>query len=183
MLREKSIKALKVNQEISADKILLIDDEGQNQGIVSRDQALYLAYEKGLDLALINEKITPPIGKLLDYGKYLYNQEKQLSKQKARTHTSEIKEVRMGLKIGQHDLQVKIDRIKSFFDRGDKVKVVVILRGREMAFRHKVPELLERVRKEVNGTFEKQAEKMGNRFSVTMMKNNSKENNNETKNS
>lgn len=126
-------------------------------------------------MALINERINPPIGKLLDYGKYLYNQEKQLSKQKAKTHAQEIKEIRLGVKISEHDLQVKVNQTKKFFERGDKVKLTVILRGREMAFRFKVPELLERVRKEVNGTFEKQIEKMGNRFSVTMMKNNEKE--------
>ena len=100
----------------------------------------------------------------------MYNQEKQLSKQKARTHNQETKEIRLGAKISEHDLLVKVNRAKKFFEQGDKVKVTVILRGREMAFKFKVPELLEKVRKEVNGTFEKSIEKMGNRFSVILVK-------------
>lgn len=173
------IKALKINQEIKSDTVMLIDDEGVQQGTVSLDQALYLAYEKGLDLALINENSNPPICKILDYGKFLYNQEKQVSKQKARTHNQEIKEIRLGIKIGEHDLQVKINQAKKFLERGDKVKISTQLKGREMMFRNRVPELFEKVRKETGSTFEKPLEKMYNRFFATIVKGKSSE----TKNS
>ena len=166
-----SIKQLKTNEGITADQILLIDEEGKPQGSVSRDQALYLAYEKGYDLVLINENQTPPIAKLMDYGKYLYSQQKQLSKQKAHAHNQELKEVRMSIKIGIHDLEVKINKIKKFLARGDKVKVTIQLKGREMMFRGKVPAFLEKIKTETNAVPEKSLERLGNRFSVILVKN------------
>ena len=123
-----------------------------------------------MDLALINENSNPPICKLLDYGKFLYNQEKQVSKQKARAHNQEIKEIRLGIKIGEHDLQVKINQAKKFLDRGDKVKISTQLRGREMMFRNRVPELFEKVRQKTGSTFEKPLEKMYNRFFATIVR-------------
>lgn len=139
-------------------------------GEVSYDQARYLAFEKELDLVLINEGNRPPIAKLMDYGKYLYSQEKQISKQKASAHGGELKEVRFGIKIGEHDLQVKIEKIKKFLEHGDKVKITVILRGREMMFRDKVNGLMSKIKNETNATFEKNTEKMGNRFFATLTK-------------
>lgn len=164
------IKALKVNEEIAQDEMLLIDEEGRSQGKVSRDQALYLAFENELDLVLINENAHPPIARLMDYGKYIYTQTKQESKQKAKTHGSELKEVRFGLKIDEHDLDVKINKIKKFFDQGDRVKVCIQLRGREMMFRDRVSALMERVRLATGGTLEKPIDKMGTRFFATLVK-------------
>lgn len=166
-----SIKQLKTNEEITADQILLIDEEGKPQGVVSRDQALYLAYEKGYDLVLINENQTPPIAKLMDYGKYLYSMQKQLAKQKAHAHNQELKEVRISIKIGIHDLEVKTNQMKKFLERGDKVKVTVQLKGREMMFRNKVPTFLEKIKADTNATLEKPLERLGNRFSVILVKN------------
>lgn len=140
------------------------------QGEVSLDQARLLAYEKGLDLVLINEGNRPPIGKLMDYGKYIYNQTKQVSKQKAKAHGSELKEFRFGIKIGEHDLQVKIDKIKKFLEHGDKVKVTVILKGREMMFRDRVNVLMDKIKTQTNANFEKNIDKMGNRFFATLTK-------------
>lgn len=174
------IKQPKINQEINADKVLLIDEEGVQQGVVSRDQALYLSFEKGLDLVLLNEKQDPPIARIMDYGKYLYSQQKQTNKQKAKSKNSQLKEVRMGIKIGEHDLNVKVEKIKNFLSDGDKVKVTVQLRGREMMFREKVSGLLEKIRLESNAIFEKPLEALGNRFSVVLAKN---KENNEVKNS
>jgi translation initiation factor IF-3 len=177
-----NIKQLKINQQIHHNRFLLIDDENKSLGEVSFDQAMYLAYEKGLDLVMINENATPPVCKLLDYGKYLYNQEKQLAKQKAHAHTQELKEIRLSVKIDEHDLQVKINRIKEFLTRGDKVKIALQLKGREMLFANRVNDLLERVRKESNATFEKPVERMGNKFFVTFVKSKvDKEESNENK--
>lgn len=135
---------------------------------MSLDQARYLAYEKGLDLALINENGNPPVAKLMDYGKYIYNQTKMLNKQKAKAHGSELKEVRFGIKIDSHDLEVKINKIKQFMDRGDKVKVTIQLRGREMMFRDRMVSLMEKIKSETGGQFDKPVEKMGNRFFATL---------------
>jgi translation initiation factor IF-3 len=169
-IRRLEIKELKVNQDITAEKMNLIDEQGQMQGLVSRDQALYLAYEKETDLVLINESINPPIAKLMDYGKYIYNQTKQISKQRAKAHDVELKEVRLGIKISEHDLQVKIAQTKKFLEKGDKVKVTVQLKGREMMFRDKVEPLISRFKNEANADYEKSFEKMGNRFFVTLTK-------------
>lgn len=162
---------MKINQEITADKILLIDESGVSQGVVSFDQAMFLAYEKGLDLAMVNEKINPPICKLMDYGKYLYSIEKQNAKQKAKTHSSELKEIRLGIKIGEHDLSTKTEQIKKFLDHGDKVKITIQLRGREMMFRDRAGELIEKIKNEAGANFEKPIEKMGNKFFATLVKN------------
>jgi len=131
---------------------------------------MLLAYEKGYDLVLINERASPPICKLMDYGKYLYAQEKQVAKQKAKAHGSELKEVRLSIKIDKHDLDFKTNQIKKFLDRGDKVKISIQLKGREMMFRDKVPALFEKVRQETGSTFEKPLEKMYNRFFATIVK-------------
>jgi len=169
-LQEKVIKDLKTNEEINADELYLIDEDGKPLGKVSRDQALYLAFEKGYDLVLINDSQTPPIGKLMDYGKYLYSKQKQVSKQKAKAHASELKEIRFGLKIDSHDLDVKIAKAKKFLERGDKVKVTIQLRGREMMFQDRVKDLIGKVCTETGATLEKSVERMGNRFSAIMTK-------------
>ncbi|HBO60307.1 TPA: translation initiation factor IF-3 [Candidatus Berkelbacteria bacterium] len=164
------MKDLKINEEIKTDPIVLIDEDGGSHGQVSLDQARYLAYEKGLDLALINDKVSPPVVKMMDYGKYIYNQTKMQNKQKAKAHGSELKEVRFGIKIDTHDLEVKINKIKQFLDKGDKVKVTIQLRGREMMFRDRMADLMEKIKTETGGVFDKPVEKMGNRFFATMSK-------------
>ncbi len=146
------------------------------QGLVSRDQALYLADQKDYDLVLINEKISPPIAKLMDYGKYLYGQEKQVAKQRAKARDVEIKEIRLGIKISEHDLGIKINRAKKFLWQGHKVKISIQLKGREMMFRNKIDPLINRFKEEVGGSFEKPIERMGTRFftTITRAKNESK---------
>lgn len=119
---------------------------------------------------MINENQNPPIARLMDYGKFLYTQQKQASKQKAQSHGPELKEVRLSVKIDTHDLEVKTNLIKKFIDRGDKVKLSIQLKGREMMFQNKVSGLLERVRADSGANFEKPLDRMGNRFSVILVK-------------
>lgn len=176
---------MKINEGINADHVMLIDENGVSLGKVSRDQALYLAFEKGYDLVLINEYLNPPLAKLMDYGKYLYSKQKQVSKQRAQSHGAQLKEIRMGIKIDEHDLEVKTNQAKKFLSRGDKVKVTVQLRGREMAFANRVPSLIDRIIKLTNGKLEKPLDKMGNRFSIIITKATDsikKKENNETEN-
>lgn len=105
----------------------------------------------------------------MDHGKYLYNLQKQVAKQKAHSHEVEIKEVRLGIKIGDHDLEVKEARIKKFFFAGDKVKVTIQLRGREMIFQDRVRALMERIKLDTDATSEGDMGRMGNRFSAVLI--------------
>ncbi len=129
-----------------------------------------MAYQAETDLVIINENQNPPVAKLMDYGKHLYTLQKQIAKQKAHAHEVEIKEVRLGVKIGDHDLLVKENRIKKFFAAGDKVKVTIQLRGREMIFQDRVRALMDRIKLETGGVAETNVERMGNRFSAVLIK-------------
>lgn len=162
---------------------MLIDQNGQLQGVVSLDQALYLAYEAGLDLVQVsaNPSDKAPIVKIMDYGKYRYSQGKQESKQKVKSRGPAVKEIRISLKIDTHDLEFKAKQAEKFLEGGDKVKVTLKLMGREMMFRDRVKEFLENFKLKTKGEFEGPIERMGNRFSVIIQK--KKEEKNEAKNS
>ncbi len=177
-MRKGSIKELKINQEISSPELRLIDENGKQLGVVSRDQAMYLAYEAELDLAEVNSNSNPPVAKIMDYGKYRYAQEKLESKQKSRSRGPETKEIRLSFKINQHDLDFKKKQAIKFLSDGDKVKISLRLIGREMAFKEKVRDILENFKNDINGEFVAPVEKLGNNFSATIT---SKKN--ETKNS
>ncbi len=149
---------------------MLIDEEGQSQGITSLDQALLLAYEAGLDLVEVNANARPPVAKIMDYGKYRYSQEKQESKQKSKSKGPEMKEVRLSLKISAHDLEFKTRQTQKFLDEGNKVKVAVKLIGREMMFRQKAFEMIEDFRKNTNTEFESPVERLGNQFAAVLIR-------------
>lgn len=136
---------------------------------MSLDQALYLAYEAELDLVQVSNS-SPPVVKMMDYGKYRYSQEKQESRQKVKSKGPEVKEIRISLKISAHDLDFKSKQARKFLENGDKVKIALKLIGREMVFRDKVRETLENFRNLSGGEFEGPVEKMGNRFSVVLRK-------------
>jgi len=110
----------------------LVDADGSQRGVVSLNEALDAASEAGLDLAEIAPNAEPPVVKILDWGKYRYEQIKQLAKSRKTQKQVEVKQVRLGLKIGEHDLQVKLTRVRKFLDQGDKVKISLLFRGREI---------------------------------------------------
>ncbi len=110
----------------------LVDADGSQRGVVSLREALDIASEAGLDLAEIAPNAQPPVVKVLDWGKYRYEQTKQLAKSRKSQKQVEVKQVRLGLKIGEHDLQVKLSRVRKFLDAGDKVKISLLFRGREI---------------------------------------------------
>lgn len=118
----------------------LIDEQGKSLGTVSTDQALRLAQERGFDLVEVAPHARPPVCKILDYGAYLYRQEKQERKSKAGAKRIEIKGVRLSFKIGDHDLDVRRQTAKRFLEEGHKVKIEMILRGRELAFQERARE-------------------------------------------
>jgi translation initiation factor IF-3 len=148
---------------------LLIDAEGKKQGAVSIDQALYLAYEAELDLVLVNSSSKPPVAKIIDYGKYRYAQEKLESKQKSKSKGPQLKEIRLSLKIDEHDLDVKTKQAIRFIAEGDKIKLGIKLIGREMMFQNKIRALVEDFCQRANAQVESPIERMGNRFSVIIV--------------
>ena len=121
-----------MNERIRAKEVRLIDDKGENHGVVLTSKALQMAYDADLDLVLINPNQEPPVAKILDYGKYKYELEKRAKEAKKKQHTVDIKEIKIRYKIDTHDYQVRIKSIEKFIAQGNKVKIVVMLRGREM---------------------------------------------------
>lgn len=121
-----------MNERIRAKEVRLIDQNGDNQGIVPTVKALQMAYDEDLDLVLINPNQDPPVAKILNYGKYKYELEKRAKEAKKKQHTVDVKEIKIRYKIDTHDYQVRIKSIEKFISQGNKVKIVVMLRGREM---------------------------------------------------
>ncbi len=111
----------------------VIDQDGRQLGIISREEALRLADEQELDLVEVSPDASPPVAKIVDWGKYNYQRTKQLQKNRRNTKTLEIKQMRFGLKISEHDLGVKLRKVTEFLETGHKVKITVFYRGRELA--------------------------------------------------
>ena len=126
-------RRLRINDMIRVPEVRLISADGRQAGVVSTDQAMELARENGLDLVEVSPMARPPVCKILDYGKYKFEQEKRIRESKKRQRLTKLKEIRMQPKIDSHDLDFKSRHIKSFLDQGNKVKVTVRFRGRELA--------------------------------------------------
>jgi len=121
-----------MNDKIRSKEVRLIDEKGENHGVVPTSKALQMAYDADLDLILISPNQEPPVAKILDYGKYKYEMAKKAKEAKKKQKVVEVKEVKVRYKIDTHDYQVRIKSIEKFIAQGNKVKVVVMLRGREM---------------------------------------------------
>jgi translation initiation factor IF-3 len=143
-----------MNEEIRAREVHLIDKDGGNRGNVLIADAIVLAQEAGLDLVEISPNATPPICKLLDYGKYKYQEQKKQAEARKKQKVVEIKELKFRPMIDDHDYEVKMRSMKRFFEEGDKVKVTLRFRGREMAHQELGYKLLDRVKAD-SATFAK----------------------------
>ncbi|MDP2620969.1 MAG: translation initiation factor IF-3 [Hyphomicrobiales bacterium] len=139
----------RVNELITAEKVQLIDENGENRGAVDLQDALDRAGEAGLDLVEISPNAEPPVCKILDYGKYKFQAQKKAAEARKKQKTVEIKEIKMRPNIDTHDYDVKMRSMKRFFEEGDKVKVTLRFRGREMAHQELGLALLHRVREQV----------------------------------
>jgi len=135
---------LLLNEEIRDKEIRVVGADGSQLGIMSPRDALKMAYEQDLDLVKIAPQATPPVCRIMDYGKYRYEQAKREKEAKKNQKTVEIKEVRMSLNIDTHDFDTKVNQAKKFLSGGDKVKVSVRYRGRELAHPEMGRSLLER---------------------------------------
>ena len=139
-----------MNREITAPTVRLIGLDGSQVGVVSLEAALEQAEAAGYDLAEIAPQAKPPVVKILDWGKYRYEQTKQQQKSRKHQKTVEVKQVRLGLKIGEHDLNVKLNRARKFLNEGNKVKISLLFRGREITHPDLGKALLDRVAEQLS---------------------------------
>jgi len=134
-----------INKYIRAKEVRVIDPDGAQIGILPISQALDAAAEFGLDLVEISPNATPPVCKIMDYGRYKYELTKKRQEAKKKQSTFQLKEIKVRPKTGEHDLQVKIGHIKKFIGKRDKVKVTVMFRGREITLSKLGNDVLERI--------------------------------------
>jgi translation initiation factor IF-3 len=139
----------RVNEEIRSREVHLILQDGANRGTVSIAEALQAAQESGLDLVEISPNAAPPIVKILDYGKYKYQEQKKAAEARKKQKVVEVKELKYRPMIDDHDYEVKMRAMQRFFEEGDKVKVTLRFRGREMAHQELGTRLLNRVKEDV----------------------------------
>jgi len=139
-----------VNDDITADSVRLIDADGEQVGVVSVAEGIDLADEAGLDLVEISPNASPPVCKILDYGKYKYEAQKKANEARKKQKTIDVKEIKMRPGIDEHDYQVKMRSVRKFLDNGDKVKMTIRFRGREMAHQDLGVRVLDRVRDELD---------------------------------
>ena len=137
-----------MNEDIRVREVHLIDKDGTNRGNIPVAEALAIAQEAGLDLVEIAPNADPPVCKLLDYGKFKYQEQKKAAEARKKQKIVEVKEIKFRPMIDDHDYEVKMRSMKRFFEEGDKVKVTLRFRGREMAHQDLGAKLLERVKAE-----------------------------------
>lgn len=140
----------RVNEDIDVPKVRLIDADGENVGVVSVREALEMAAEVSLDLVEISPNADPPVCKILDYGKYKYEAQKKKNEAKKKQKTIDVKEIKLRPNIDDHDYDVKMRNMKRFLGDGDKVKVTLRFRGREMAHQELGVNVLNRVKGDVH---------------------------------
>ncbi len=133
-----------VNEAIRFPEVLVIDSDGTQLGKMTRRQALDKAYEEELDLLCVAPKANPPVCKIIDYGKYRFQNQKKAKEAKKKQHVIEIKEIQLTPQIGMHDLEIKAKKAKEFFEEGNKVRVVVRFRGRQLSHTEVGEEVLQK---------------------------------------
>jgi translation initiation factor IF-3 len=141
-----------VNEEIRVPQVRLIDQNGEMLGVMSAREALMRAYDVGLDLLEISPNAVPPVCKITDFGKFKYEQQKKANEARKKQKVVEIKEIKVRPNIDDHDYGVKMRAMKSFIEEGDKVKVTLRFRGREMAHQDLGIKMLERIRTDLGDT-------------------------------
>ncbi|OPB30415.1 translation initiation factor IF-3 [Bartonella sp. WD12.1] len=138
------------NQDICVPCVQLINDEGQNQGIIATQEALAMAADVGLDLVEIVPNAEPPVCKIIDLGKLKYQNQKKAAETRKKQKTIEVKEIKMRPNVDVHDYEVKLKAVHRFIDHGNKVKITLRFRGREMAHQDLGMKLLQRVKEDTS---------------------------------
>ena len=139
----------RVNEQISIPEVRVVDADGEMVGVISTQEGIEMAAEVGLDLVEVSPNADPPVCKILDYGKYKYEAQKKANEARKKQKVILIKEIKMRPGIDEHDYQVKMRNVRRFIDDGDKVKMTIRFRGREMAHQNLGMDVLHRVRDEM----------------------------------
>lgn len=163
-------KGMRVNEQIRVREVRLIDDQGEQKGIVPTIEALRMARDLDLDLVEVSPNANPPVCKILNFGKYKFEQEKKLRDSKKNQKVLKLKEIRMQPKIGSGDLDTKAKHVQEFLNEGDKVKVTIRFRGRELAHTELGYDVLQEVLKRLTSAYviEKQPAMDGKFMSMTL---------------
>ena len=163
-------KRVILNNQIRAEKLRVVDEKGQVIGIMPKEEALQLARERVLDLVLITEKTDPPVCKLIDYGKFLYQQKKKEKKKK----TSQVKGIRLRFNISPHDMETKAKRATEFLKEEDRIRVEMVLKGREKALgnfaKEKIDKFLEILKSYIDFKIEQELKRIPNGFYLIIKK-------------
>lgn len=140
----------RVNEDISIPQVRLVDENGEQVGVVATQEALERAFTAGLDLVEVSPNADPPVCKIIDFGKLKYQEQKKANVARKRQKTIDVKEIKLRPTIDEHDYEVKMRNARRFIDDGDKVKVTLRFRGREMAHQELGAKVLQRVRDELD---------------------------------
>ncbi len=173
--KPKKEKRFRVNRQIRVPEVFLIDENGTNIGVMATPKALQMAQEAELDLVEVNPKAEKPVVKIMDYGQFKYEQEKKQHKQKQQQKKVDTKGVRLSVRISSHDFQMRIEQAKKFLKKGDKLKIDLILKGREKAHPQKAVEIINNFvselenDEELNITKEQDLTKQGGRFIMILV--------------
>ena len=154
----------------------MIDEQGEQLGVMSRGEALAAAEQRGLDLVEISPDAKPPVAKIVDWGKYNYQKTKQLQKSRRNTKVSELKQMRFGLKISDNDMGVKLRKITTFLEEGHKVRISVMYKGRELAHKELGNKLMQKIINELGEgvTTDQPPQFAGRQLSAVVRSNNAK---------
>lgn len=170
-IKDKDLRnRVRVNEQIRIREVRVIDSDGSQLGVLPTAEALKIAEERGLDLVEISPNSRPPVCKIMDYGKFKYEQSKKNRESKKKQHVTHLKEIKMRPKIEEHDLQFKLKHAENFLSNRDKVKFTVVFRGREMEHIHRGKELLDKIIEQFSdiAIVEKEPVQVGRSISVIL---------------
>jgi len=161
---------LRKNHEIKAKEVRVVTEDGKQLGIMPLKKALQIAFDEGLDLVEVAPKANPPVCKIMDYGKFVYKQKKKLQEAKKKQTSFQVKEIKIRPKIDEHDLNTKLNNMKKFLSKGEKCKVIIVFRGREILHHDLGLELLNRIKEELKdlGRVEQEPKLEGRNMSMVL---------------
>ncbi|MDP3042940.1 MAG: translation initiation factor IF-3 [bacterium] len=168
-------KRFRINEQIKIPKVFLIDENGENVGVVDTQKALDMAREAGFDLVEVNPKAYPSVVKIMDYGQFKYEKDKQVQKQKTKQKKTETKGIRLSVRISKHDFDFRVEQAKKFLAKGNKLKLELLLKGRERQHPGKAVEIINsftdalRQVEGLNIDVEQDLTKMGGKFSIILI--------------
>ncbi len=168
------IPRFNLNERIQAPELRVIDSDDTNLGVMPKEKALELAREQEVDLVEINPKANPPVAKITDFKHFKYQKEKEVRKQRTKSKVSDLKGVRLSIRIGQHDKDVRKAQAEKFLNRGDKVKIEIILRGRERAKTHIANEVIQdfvvSIKENMSLRYDQEITRQGNKVTAIIAK-------------